>query len=85
MFPPEFSYKETVVGEKVFVSGKLKESEGFFKNIETSFKEVTNLHNNVEVKLEVTHLDRWLERMKKGSESYTQDIRKSWCGSMAPG
>lgn len=84
ILPKELTYTQKEVASKVFISGKLGESEGFFKNIESSFKEVTNLNNNIEFKLEVTHLDQWVDRMRKGKGCFTQDTQRCWCGSMGP-
>lgn len=64
-------------GSKVFLCGELKEQTDFFKSIESSFKEITDLENDIELKLELTEPSTWADSFKKGTRLAMQDIPHS--------
>lgn len=53
-------------GVKAFLTGELSEEVDFLKSIEENFKEITELNNDIELKLELSQPDGWVERFKKG-------------------
>lgn len=64
-----FGLSTTVLnaGSKVFVCGELTEGSDFLKSIENSFKEITDLENDIELKLDLTEPSSWADNFNKGN------------------